>query len=49
MTNAAARQLTLDLLHTMLGQGEDFRPGQWEAIQAVAIQKKRALVVQRTG
>lgn len=33
----------------MLNSQADFRPGQWEAIEAVAIQKKRALVVQRTG
>lgn len=36
-------------LHTMLGPQADFRPGQWEAIETVAVHKKRALVVQRTG
>jgi ATP-dependent DNA helicase RecQ len=36
-------------LQTMLGSNADFRAGQWEAIEAVAIHKKRALVVQRTG
>lgn len=33
----------------MLGATADFRPGQWAAIEAVAVYKKRALVVQRTG
>jgi ATP-dependent DNA helicase RecQ len=33
----------------MLGPQADFRPGQWEAIGAVAVQRRRALVVQRTG
>lgn len=33
----------------MLGPGTDFRPGQWEAIEAVALRRKRVLVVQRTG
>ena len=40
---------TLNLLKQMLGPDKDFRPGQWEAIDAVAVKKKRALVVQRTG
>jgi ATP-dependent DNA helicase RecQ len=39
----------LDLLRQMLGPRADFRPGQWEAVEAVAIHKGRALVVQRTG
>jgi ATP-dependent DNA helicase RecQ len=33
----------------MLDSHADFRPGQWYAIEAVAIHKKHALVVQRTG
>ena len=41
MTSTAPRQHTLELLRVMLGEGADFRPGQWEAIEAVAIQKKR--------
>lgn len=40
---------TLDLLHQMIGPDKNFRPGQWEAIEAVAVKKQRALVVQRTG
>jgi ATP-dependent DNA helicase RecQ len=39
----------LSLLRQMLGSNITFRPGQWEAIEAVAIKKQRALVVQRTG
>lgn len=43
------RKHTLGLLQKMIGEDKDFRPGQWEAIEAVAIKKQRALVVQRTG
>lgn len=39
----------LELLHQMIGSDKSFRPGQWEAIETVAIKKQRALVVQRTG
>jgi len=31
----------------MLGNHADFRPGQWETIEAVAVQKKRAVVGSR--
>ena len=44
----AARSLQLHL-ETMLGPGAEFRPGQREAIEAVAAEVRRALVVQRTG
>lgn len=37
------------LLRQMLGDAALFRPGQWEAVDAVAIQRQRLLVVQRTG
>ncbi|HOZ37646.1 MAG TPA: RecQ family ATP-dependent DNA helicase [Anaerolineaceae bacterium] len=40
---------TLKLLRKMIGEDKDFRPGQWEAVETVAIKKQRALVVQRTG
>ncbi len=43
------RGYTLKLLQQMIGEEKDFRSGQWEAIEAVAIHKQRALVVQRTG
>ena len=39
----------LQLLKQMIGSDAQFRPGQWEAIEAVAVKKQRALVVQRTG
>lgn len=48
-SNAAGYKHTLDLLHQMIGADKNFRPGQWEAIEIVAIKKQRALVVQRTG
>lgn len=37
------------LLRQMLGPQAAFRPGQWEAIEAVAQEKQRVLLVQRTG
>ena len=37
------------LLRTMLGPQADFRRNQWEAIEALAVNKKRVLVVERTG
>lgn len=43
------RAHALDLLRQMLGPSADFRAGQWEAIEAVAVRRGRALVVQRTG
>ncbi len=43
------RTRALALLRQMLGSQADFRPGQWEAIEIVASQRARALVVQRTG
>jgi len=43
------KRYTLMLLRKMIGEDKHFRPGQWEAIEAIAIKKQRALVVQRTG
>src|SRR5947209_16988545 len=37
------------LLRQMLGPAAEFRDGQWEAIDAAANQRRRVLVVQRTG
>ncbi len=37
------------VLERMLGTGATFRPGQLEAIRAIAVDRRRALVVQRTG
>ena len=46
MTSAGA---PLDHLHEMLGPDASFRPGQLEAIEAVARDRGRVLLVQRTG
>jgi ATP-dependent DNA helicase RecQ len=43
------REKARALLKQMLGSGAEFRQGQWEAIDLAANQRKRALVVQRTG
>ena len=43
------RQHAQQLLQQMLGPEADFRPGQWEAVEAVALRRERALVVQKTG
>jgi ATP-dependent DNA helicase RecQ len=49
MTTNCNKDHAHELLRAMLGAQADFRPGQWEAIETVAIHKKRALIVQRTG
>src|SRR5436305_4863353 len=38
-----------DLLRAMLGPQADFRRNQWEAIEALAVHRRRALIVERTG
>jgi ATP-dependent DNA helicase RecQ len=43
------REKAEGLLRRMLGVGAKFRDGQWEAIDLVANQRRRLLVVQRTG
>lgn len=43
------RSRALEMLRWIAGRDADFRPGQWEAIQAVVEERRRALVVQRTG
>src|SRR5439155_657767 len=43
------REDARELLRRMLGDGADFREGQWEAIDLAANGRKRVLVVQRTG
>ena len=45
MDQAQARAL----LKQMLGRDAEFRDGQWEAIDQIANQRRRLLVVQRTG
>jgi ATP-dependent DNA helicase RecQ len=49
MISQSPQEQTLSYLRAMFGPQAEFRTGQWEAIEAVAIQKKRALVIQRTG
>jgi ATP-dependent DNA helicase RecQ len=39
----------LSLLRAMIGKEAAFRPGQWEAIEAAIVHRRRVLVVQRTG
>jgi ATP-dependent DNA helicase RecQ len=39
----------LALLREMLGPGAGFHPGQWQAIEALAVTRRRVLLVQRTG
>ena len=44
------RAQTLELLRTAVGdETADFRPGQWEAIEALVLRRERLLMVQRTG
>lgn len=43
------KQHGLYLLRQMLGSEAAFRPGQWEAIKTLVIDRNRILVVQRTG
>ncbi len=43
------RERAEKLLKTMLGEETTFRDGQWEAIKTVAMNRNRALIVQRTG
>ena len=43
------QEATLGLLQRMLGPAAQFRDGQWEAIDLAANQRRRLLVVQRTG
>ena len=43
------KETTLGLLQRMLGPAAQFRDGQWEAIDLAANQRRRLLVVQRTG
>jgi len=49
LTAKLTKQYALNLLQQMVGEDKDFRPGQWEAIEAIAVKKQRVLVVQRTG
>lgn len=43
------RESAAKLLRRVAGPTADFRPGQWEAIEAVVRRRRKVLVVQRTG
>ena len=43
------RQRALALLQHVYGPDANFRPGQWEAIERLVVQRQRVLVVQCTG
>ncbi|NOY55637.1 MAG: ATP-dependent DNA helicase RecQ [Actinobacteria bacterium] len=43
------RDRALAVLARLVGDGATFRPGQWEAIRAVVADRRKTLVVQRTG
>jgi ATP-dependent DNA helicase RecQ len=38
-----------NFLKAMIGESAAFRPGQWDAIEAIVTEKQRVLLVQRTG
>ena len=48
MQDSLLYRQAMDILHQVYGPNADFRPGQYEAIEAVAT-RQRTLVVQRTG
>ncbi|GAB2987658.1 RecQ family ATP-dependent DNA helicase [Amycolatopsis acidiphila] len=43
------RERADSLLHALAGEGAELREDQWTAIQALVAERRRALVVQRTG
>lgn len=48
--SSSLRAEALELLHQLTGNpAADFHPGQFEAIEALVEQRRRALVIQRTG
>ena len=50
MTDLDLRDEAVALLRRLVGRDDaDFRDGQWEAVRALVAQRRRALVVQRTG
>jgi ATP-dependent DNA helicase RecQ len=50
MTDTDLRDEAVALLRRLVGRDDaDFRDGQWEAVRALVAQRRRALVVQRTG
>ena len=49
MQELSLREQANHWLHTAIGDHAEFRDGQWEAIEALVVNRQRALVVQRTG
>ena len=49
MDEHALRERAEELLRQLAGDGATLRPDQWEAIRALVVDRRRALVVQRTG
>ena len=49
MTTSHLFAKAAELLRQMLGRQASFHDGQWQAIDAIVSQRKRVLVVQRTG
>lgn len=49
MQNMTLREQADYWLKTAIGDHADFRDGQWEAIEALVVNRQRSLVVQRTG
>ncbi len=49
MPNALHYEIAEYWLHQVLGTEARFRPGQWEAIEALVENQQRLLIVQRTG
>ncbi|HJQ96467.1 MAG TPA: RecQ family ATP-dependent DNA helicase [Acidimicrobiia bacterium] len=47
--NSDLRIRALELIRALAGNQSDFRSGQWEAIEALVANRRRVLVVQRTG
>ena len=49
-SNSGTRASAVEILHTLVGSPDaDFHEGQFEAIETLVDQRRRALVVQRTG
>ncbi|HEX4226452.1 MAG TPA: DEAD/DEAH box helicase, partial [Pseudonocardiaceae bacterium] len=49
MDETALRDRADELLRRLAGEDAVLRPDQWAAIRALVVQRRRALVVQRTG
>jgi ATP-dependent DNA helicase RecQ len=45
----ALRERAEEVLRTLAGPGARLRDDQWTAVRALVVERRRALVVQRTG